>query len=155
MRNQYIPLWKFYREAIYTTLCVCSLPHRFNRQDESLNLWVCRQYWRYFVIRCFPASAWQVIHKYTLTIKTSTEQYVFLHSRTNKGSLPDSGTSSLADPGGALGARPPPDPRFWGPKIELFRPSFNFYVFFFSLALLGILFHSYLTIFHNLNSKFF
>ena len=27
--------------------------------------------------------------------------------------------------------------------------------FFFSLALLGILFHSYLTIFHNLNSKFF
>ena len=39
---------------------------------------------------------------------------------------------SLADPGGGpRGPGPPPDPRFWGPKIELFRPSFNCSVVFF------------------------
>ena len=45
-----------------------------------------------------------------------------------------------ADPGGARGPGPPPDPRFWGPKIEHFWALFNFSIIFFCLASLGILF---------------
>ena len=53
------------------------------------------------------------------------------------------------------GAGGPPTPGFETPKIELFRALFNFSVFFFSLASLGIQFLSYFTIFHNLNSEIF
>ena len=42
--------------------------------------------------------------------------------------------------GGAPGARAPPDPRFWGPKIDHFWALFNFSIIFFCLASLGILF---------------
>ena len=49
----------------------------------------------------------------------------------------------------------PPDPRFWGPKIELFRPSFNFSVFFLASLRSAYFFHSYLTIFHNFKFKIF
>ena len=38
--------------------------------------------------------------------------------------------SSGADPGGAPGARPPLDPRFWGPKIEHFWALFKFSIIF-------------------------
>ena len=42
--------------------------------------------------------------------------------------------------GGTLGARPPLDPRFWGPKIEHFWALFNFSIIFFCLTSLGIIF---------------
>ena len=34
--------------------------------------------------------------------------------------------------GGPRGPGPPPDPRFWGPKIEHFAALFNFSIIFFA-----------------------
>ena len=63
---------------------------------------------------------------------------------------------TLADPGGGpRGPGPPLTPGFEAPKLSFLGPLLIVLYFFFSLASLGILFHSYLTIFHNLNSKFF
>ena len=35
-------------------------------------------------------------------------------------------TTSLADPGGPRGPGPPPDPKFWGPKLTILGPYLIF-----------------------------
>ena len=56
--------------------------------------------------------------------------------------------------GGAPGARAPPDPRFWGPKIEHFWALFNFSLIFFASIRSAYYFFNML-LFQSSNSKIF
>ena len=58
---------------------------------------------------------------------------------------------SGADPGGA---RVPPDPRFWGPKIEHFWALFNFSIIFFD-SLHSAYYYFNMLLFQSSNSKIF
>ena len=60
-----------------------------------------------------------------------------------------------ADPGGGpRGPGPPPDPRFWGPKIEHFWALFNFSLIFFASLRSAYYFFNIL-LFQSSNSKIF
>ena len=60
-----------------------------------------------------------------------------------------------ADPGGGpWGPGPPPDPRFWGPKIEHFWALFNFSLIFFASLRSAYYFFNML-LFQSSNSKIF
>ena len=75
--------------------------------------------------RCKPLFTWSYINMYKWTVSVP---FHVIHM-------------AGADPGGGpRGPGPPPDPRFWGPKIEHFWALFNFSIIFFCLASLGILF---------------
>ena len=67
----------------------------------------------------------------------------------------DHGWFSGADPGGGpRGPGPPPDPRFWGPKIEHFWALFNFSLIFFASLCSAYYFFNML-LFQSSNSKIF
>ena len=62
---------------------------------------------------------------------------------------------TAADPGGGpRGPGPPPDPRFWGPKIEHFAALFNFSIIFFASLRSAYYFFNML-LFHSSNWKIF
>ena len=56
--------------------------------------------------------------------------------------------------GGPRGPGPPPDPRFWGPKIEHFAALFNFSIIFFASLRSAYYFFNML-LFHSSNWKIF
>ena len=56
--------------------------------------------------------------------------------------------------GGPGGPGPPPDPRFWGPKIEHFAALFNFSIIFFASLCSAYYFFNML-LFHSSNWKIF
>ena len=62
--------------------------------------------------------------------------------------------TSRGSRGGPRGPGPPPDPRFWGPKIEHFAALFNFSIIFFASLRSAYYFFNML-LFHSSNWKIF
>ena len=57
--------------------------------------------------------------------------------------------------GGPGGPGPPPDPRFWGPKIEHFWALFNFSIIFFFASLRSAYYFFNMLLIHSSNWKIF